>query len=230
MRRIALCSTLLGLFLSASILASNRPRLMDSVKALAWETDVQVGGDEDEGGGTVVKRMNNHCTITSIDSKRHYWLTAAHCVIDGFPSGDVVYRPYFIGDESARQPAVIVAVDVPDDLAILQSALPARSLKMQDHEVEWGQKVKVAGHPFGWPEPTLFFGFVANPVTQFTDADKPYMILQLAGAPGNSGSAIVNEHDEVVSVLQISWTRSFGNVMGGSPWTRLARFAGAYFG
>jgi S1-C subfamily serine protease len=55
------------------------------------------------------------------------------------------------------------------------------------------------------------------------------MILQVSGAPGNSGSSVVNEKLEVVSVVQINWGRAFEPVMGSAPFAELARFAGKYF-
>jgi S1-C subfamily serine protease len=96
-------------------------------------------------------------------------------------------------------------------------------------------KVTMAGHPFGWDAPTVMVGTVAAVRLRFTTDPsefpftKHYMILQVSGAPGNSGSSVVNEKLEVVSVIQISWGRSFEPIMGSAPFAELARFAGKYF-
>jgi len=57
------------------------------------------------------------------------------------------------------------------------------------------------------------------------------MIVDMRGAPGNSGSAVVNKRGEIVSVVQIGWgvrdafgNNLFGPVLGGVPFEVLAKY------
>ena len=49
----------------------------------------------------------------------------------------------------------------------------------------------------------------------------PTIMLLPAAAPGNSGSPVMSTKGEVVSVLQMGWSRSFTPVTGGATYTNL---------
>lgn len=51
------------------------------------------------------------------------------------------------------------------------------------------------------------------------------MIFDVAAAPGNSGSPVMNLDGEIVSVLQIGWSRSFSPVSGGATYANLLWFS-----
>ena len=213
MRRLAF---LLAIVLCASpLLATPNPyRLLKSVTAL--QTDGR-----------------NMCSVTSINNEKKYYLTAAHCVLAQFPDAEQGPNENMSID---GKPAFLVDVNGEKDLAVLMAPGTNRpALKLAKKSVRYLDEVYVTGHPFGWKDATVFRGWVSHPSTQFTDDPrdypftKRYMILQVSGAPGNSGSSVVNENMEVVSVIQISWGRSFEPVMGSAPYHELVRFASKYF-
>jgi len=211
--------------------ASRHPKPFDSVRALAWTVDV-MSINFNTGEITTAQVFGNHCTVTSINQKKHYWLTAAHCVANEDMS-EVEIHDYKIGTAGMGYvPAQIVEVDLADDIAVMATPdgpeVPA--LKIAKDDVGFGDPIMVVGHPFGWPEAVMFVGNVAHPSLKFDPDDKAYMIYQIAAAPGNSGSAVLDKDNKVVSVLQIGWSRSFANVSGGAPQDVLKRFAGKYFG
>src|SRR3990167_7965363 len=194
------------------------PKVLDSVRALAVPIE-QIGYSTTDGRVRIVVDggLTNICTVSSINEQKHYWLTAQHCVDDRTLT-------YFIdGDQG-----IVVMRDVLNDLAILHTeSATAPELKLAPKGPTYADSIYVAGHPFGWPEPLLTIGTVASPVNQFTDEegwDRPFMILQLVGAPGNSGSPVVNTSNEVVSVVQIGWGRSFSPIMGGVVYDTLAKY------
>ena len=220
MRRILATVALLALFVTPALAALNPYTYLKSVAVLQTEG-------------------RNMCSVTAINAEKDYFLTAAHCVVAHFPTAE---SPEV--DEQANTnmtvdglPATILDVNVLQDLAVLYvpgSKRPA--LKIAHRDVRYLDAITMAGHPFGWDAATVMRGTVAAPSLQFTNNPndypftKLYMILQVSGAPGNSGSSVVNDKMEVVSVVQISWGRSFESVMGTAPYFELVRFASRYFG
>lgn len=225
MRRIAATCALLALCASP-VVALNPYRYLQSISVL------QTAG-------------RNMCSVTAINREKGYYLTAAHCVVSNFPERgghDEDYRLTAITPRASfdmsvdGRPAYLQEADIEHDLAVLQVPGASRpALKLSDTRVRFLDTVTVAGHPFGWAQPTVMVGSVAAPYLRFTDAfddfpfNKFYMILQVSGAPGNSGSSVVNEDMAIVGVVQVSWGRSFEPVLGASPFTDLVRFAAKYF-
>lgn len=150
------------------------------------------------------------CTAVSINQARRYWLTAAHCVSD-------LQMAYTVRDA----PAVVVMRDVLQDLAVLvvpDLDVPGRPLSRTAPAA--GQWVAVAGYQglTGMQAPVLTFGWIAHPtLVLFPDApepwNKPFMLIQAAGAPGSSGSPVLNSAGELVSIVQASWTRGWGQMI-----------------
>src|SRR4051812_47487278 len=103
-------SVLLGLLvLTTPTLRAGQPTVAHSVRALQ-------SASVDEFGLRVPR---NICTITSINERKHYWLTAAHCV--GSPELYI-----------ANRRADVVWVDTVADLAVLYTegySLPALKLR-----------------------------------------------------------------------------------------------------
>jgi S1-C subfamily serine protease len=217
MRRILTTLALLALLVAPSFAALNPYTYLRSVSVL------QTAG-------------RNMCSVTAIN--KEYYLTAAHCVVANFPTAEAPLVDETPNDNltiDGRQ-AHLLDVDVLQDLAVLEVPGADRpALKLAKVSPRLLEKVTMAGHPFGWDFPTVMVGTVAALSLRFTTdpADFPftkhYMILQVSGAPGNSGSSVVNEKLEVVSVVQINWGRAFEPVMGSAPFAELARFAGKYF-
>lgn len=180
------------------------------------------------------KQGDNTCSVTSINQEKQYFLVAAHCVIPEWPVHNAPYGPDVLAIDGKA--AYVFDVDVDRDMAVMFVPGTSRpALKLAKQPVKYLDEVYMAGHPFGWANPTVFRGWVSSPSLIFAGADdfpfnKAYMILQLSGAPGNSGSSVVNRKLEVVSLVQISWGRSFEPVMGSAPYADLVEFAGKYFG
>lgn len=181
---------------------------------------------------TLQLQGGNICSVTSINRKKQYFLVAAHCVVPGWPEPNAPYGPGMLAIDGKA--AYVFDIDVNRDMAVVFAPGAFRpSLKLAKRPVRYLDDVYVAGHPFGWNAPTVFKGWVSSPSLVFAGHfpfNKAYMILQLSGAPGNSGSSVVNRKLEVVSLVQISWGRSFEPVMGSAPYADLVEFAGKYFG
>ena len=200
------------------------PRLLDSVRALS------VVSMRDFTANTVEYR--NICTVSSINATLHLWLTAAHCVLDSGRSEDGTYwevetKGLLIDGHNV----FVVKADSKVDLAILftpEYSLPA--LHLSGKAPWWEDPVRVIGHPFGYPDVTIVAGTVSNPSASVNQPDFAdlYLFITAMIAPGNSGSPVVNQKGEIVSVLQIGWGRGF-SPGGGVTFARLKAFAGTYF-
>ena len=153
----------------------------------------------------------NICTTTAIND--HLWLTAEHCV--GLGEG----IRYISGDEVR-----VIMRDVPNDLAILHTPrTTAPAIALASTAPTYDTRIRVVGHPFGFPDALAVLGTVAHPASQFTltpDYARPFMFLNVTGAPGNSGSGVFNTKGELVSVVQIGFCdrTSFCSMMAGVTW------------
>lgn len=183
--------------------ATNFKKLLASVKPLSVA----------EGDIT-----GNICTVTGINKSKHYWLTAAHCVSEP--------DTYYIEGEHVH----VEMLDVPNDLAILSTdTLTVPALKLAKNGPRMGDFVAVLGFPFGWNDHVYSPGVVMNPKIQpWPDAPEEdwrhyWMLISNQGAPGNSGSSVLNARDEIVGVVQIGWGRSW-SVLGASPYDELAKY------
>lgn len=179
----------------------------------------------------------NGCTVTSINEKAHYWLTAAHCV-DTSDDTDQDGNPVKVVREIKGDAISNVVFDKAHDVAIVRTKTEsAPAVKMADHAPsvphpgsdEARSLVYVVGYPFGFPFQVSVRGYAAA-LKGVLDEDDPqeYALFNLTGAPGNSGSAILNGNGEVVSVLQVGWGRSFGPMMGGIVFADLMKYR-SYF-
>lgn len=161
--------------------------------------------------------LDNICTATSINTPKQYWLTAGHCV------GEQDVALFVDGHM-----AVPVFVDHVADLAVLQTSdLSVPSLKLRTDVPGIEQKIKIIGYPVGLPQVQVFHGRVSSLRTWVDDGN--YMTFDMTACGGNSGSAVVDEDDRVLSVLQIGWGRGCSSFSGGAPWDVLARLVGKFF-
>lgn len=163
-----------------------------------------------------LRTFRNICTTTSINAKKHLWLTAAHCVSN---------PELFI----ANRRADVVFVDVAADLAVLYTegySLPALKPRSTRPTVE--QRVRLVGHPVGLPQVQVFNGRISSLRTTVDEMD--YMLFDMTACGGNSGSVVVDLNDRVVSVLQIGFGQPCSPFSGGAPWAVVARLVGQYFG
>ncbi len=137
-------------------------------------------------------KLVNVCTASSISQERRHWITVAHCVPE---------EPIYIMGELAKW----LHWDEAEDLAVLQTAsesLPA--LKLAEVGVTFEAIVKTAGYPSGQLSPLLMVGTVSNPQANLNaGTDRRFMVYQLPGMEGDSGSPVVNAKGELVSVVQV---------------------------
>lgn len=227
-----LTALVLALSLLPTLLFSApKPRVLLSVRPLFGEVPVRPENPFEalDPDAEVKYEIRKICSASSINQAEHLFLTAAHCVSIGDETLEEMNtldpHPRFIDGHQAS----VLKLSGEFDLAILKvegTNVPA--LTMQTHDVVFGQKIMIPGFPFDWTEPTIFRGFVANPGFEFPDSGKPYMLFDMAAAPGNSGSAVVNARGELVSVLQIGWGRGFAPVSGGATYAQMVKIVKPY--
>jgi S1-C subfamily serine protease len=158
--------------------------------------------------------FGNVCTAASINEKQHYWLTAQHCIADE--------GPHYI----AGQPVGYVMKDATNDLAIVSTpVLSVPALKLAKAAPVVRDPIVVIGHPLGQIFPVVVSGPIAAEQVQMGDAGR-FMLLQIPGAPGNSGSPVLNINNEIVSVVQRGPSPSnWGSVMASCTFDKLQALA-----
>lgn len=173
--------------------------LLASVKPIAMVTE----------SGTLA----NVCSSASINARRHLWLSAAHCFADPAPR-------YIMGER-----VTVVVLDVANDIAIVSTPIAsAPALPLASRASALLDGVMVGGHPFGYVSPFLTVGTIAALDVFLDGISHPVDVFQMAGAPGNSGSAILNARGEIISVLQLGWGQSFSPMVAGVPLSVLAQY------
>lgn len=152
------------------------------------------------------------CTASSIDTLRHLWLTAAHCVKGG---------ERWIGG----QVAVTVLTSQQMDLAILMVPLLRMTdqLALASTSPTVGNTVRMTGFPLGANKPVSFWGRVASIGLDTSFGIRT--IFDMSVCAGHSGSPIVNKDNEIISVAQFS-IESYpcSASVGGAQWEDVVRF------
>ena len=167
---------------------------------------------------------HNNCTAWSLRSTG-LWVTAVHCLhprVMEFDEDDITPAPvvYRIQDQVAT-----IKVEFPaDDLAVMETPLGARPLKIAKHALRMGDPVQLLGYPLGREAVLYSEGIVANPAYPNDEAGGRVMSwFALPVCQGSSGTAIVNKHNEVVSVFQQITGRPCAPFASGVTWSDLMR-------
>ena len=154
---------------------------------------------------------SNFCTSFSINQPLRYYMTAAHCVAQDDPE---IPTPHI---DLQRVKVVFYNKDL--DIAIVQGALGRRALVLASEMPKQGASVLVVGFPYGWDTLSALHGHLIYPYVR-TRGGAVYAVYNTGCAGGNSGSPVLNERGEVISVLQVGWQS--GNFCGGAPWIILS--------
>jgi S1-C subfamily serine protease len=167
----------------------------------------------------------NFCSGAVINASKRYVLTAAHCT----PGDAIVFVDGLAGTVVAKNEGLDMAI-------IAVPGLRKPDLKLASKAPEVGDEVQMAGHPLGvesvfysrgWVSALKWTFSVEDPNGDGWMIDYNYTIFQIVGAPGSSGTVVVNSKGEAISVIQVGWVPGFH--MGGAPFDALKRFAGPYF-
>ena len=159
---------------------------------------------------TLALSVRNICTASSIGDK--LWLTKYHCVEE---------MPVYLSGE----PVEVIRFNPTWDLAVVQTQhQTAPALRIATKTPKAGDRATILGHPLGFYTPVATFGWVSAPLFVEPGMRFPYTLVQIVGAPGNSGSAILNSDGEIISVLEAGWGRSFEPMVLGSSLTVIRAF------
>lgn len=151
-------------------------RLRDSI--------VNIETTEADGG-------EGRCSGFVIDDVRDFVMTAAHCI-----GG----KETFIDSE----PAVLKAKDVKNDLAVFYvKGIDHTALTMAVSNPRIGEEVASYGYGWGLERPFFRVAHVSDNKTTIPDLEGgPWVIVDGAYVPGQSGCPVVNAKGEVVAIVQ----------------------------
>ncbi len=160
------------------------------------------------------------CTIESINEKVGLWLTAAHCVIDN--------AKLSVLDSEVLVPLAPVLVDKTDDVAVLLADLHVPALKLAEVSPSAGDPIHMIGHPLGLLVAQFFEGKISSLKVDI-EGRGVKMAFQMPACGGNSGSAVLNAQNEIVSVLQLGAGQPCSSFSMGIPYDKLVELIGRFF-
>lgn len=143
------------------------------------------------------------CTTGIINSKKHYWITAKHCITDG------PINQYQIDGKSVN----LIKADDSTDLVILQSDANGKELKVSVQAPDFDSGVHMAAYMGGVVFPTYLSGRVANPSATIPAMGPRYfLIMNIVSAGGASGSPIVDDTGHLISVAIVNFYQGAGSI------------------
>lgn len=138
-----------------------------------------------------IETKDGRCSGFVIDDARDFVLAAAHC------DGDELYVD--------MSPAKVRAKDVKNDIMVLfVEGIDRPALTMAARNPRVGDEV--ASYGFGWGLERPFFrvAHVSDVKTVLPGVEGgPFIVVDAAFVPGQSGCPVVNTRGEVVSVVQL---------------------------
>lgn len=182
----------------------------DSVRGLAW---AQNGSP-----------MMNHCTAWAWGSgEGQGWVTAGHCVTND-SDGELTTDDMYIDKVKVH----VLKVDRAHDLALLTGPF-AVGLEVSSRTPKVQDPVWSIQYPIESTEAFTFWGALSHPGYAFSDGGGKYAVLNLSTAPGASGAPVLNDKNQVISVVQIELCRGIGYtgfcaVSGGATLAELREF------
>lgn len=164
------------------------------------------------------KENGDHfCSTWSINKDKHFYVTAAHCVVDESDDEEMNSLPI---PHLSGGVATVIWTDTKLDLAVIEGPVGNEAFKLAPISPKVGDEVEVVGFPFGM-EKTVGHATITN-LHQKVEGEgtQKTILVGLGVAPGNSGGPVL-KGGKVVSVLQIGWR--VGGFYGGIPWDLLVK-------
>jgi S1-C subfamily serine protease len=169
------------------------------------------------------------CTVNSINEDIGLWLTAAHCT----ELGTVYVEQPKDGTEAIFHEAKVTYKDTPNDIAVLLTpTLRVVSFKIAGKSPNTGDHIRVYGYPLGLQTIQLFQGNIASLKTHILFGADDYgyrMMFDMTVCGGNSGSAVLSDTGEVISVLQLGFGRPCASYSGGVMYDAMVESVGKFF-
>ena len=196
MTKVCRIMSMVGIVLLLGISTPAAP-LVSSIMPLTDETGLQ------------------RCTVFSINTFQHYWLTAGHCVADG--------EPRFIGIHAT---AIVTSYWGPDgDWAVLVSPAIARYLPLADGPPRVGQEVTIVGFVANIEGLLRVKTVLAGHNAQLVNGPNSDVFVS-SGGPGHSGSPVLRKG----RVVGLYWGRHYAVERGFAiPWETLHTHLGQYW-
>jgi hypothetical protein len=170
------------------------------------------------------------CTASSINEKIGLWLTAYHCVNQGLPEVEDRSDP-----SRPFHPTSLVWFNQPEDLAVLFTAgLRVTALTLAAESPHVGNLVQSYQHPLMMQTVQYVQGYVSAHETRLIgdDGTVEYGTRDMFGLPvcqGASGSAILNEWNQIVSVVQLGPGTPCAPITGGARFPILRQYIARFF-
>lgn len=137
-----------------------------------------------------IETDDGSCSGFVIDNTRDYVLTAAHC------DGKNLYAD--------STPVKIKSKDRKSDLMVLYvEDLDKPALSLSTIQAQIGEEVGSLGYGWGLQTPMFRVGHISDTSAEVPDLDGgPFVLIDAAFVPGQSGCPVVNAKGEVVSIVQ----------------------------
>jgi S1-C subfamily serine protease len=147
-----------------------------------------------------VVQLGANCSGFTINTEKHYVLTAAHCGHEKDLDKSLLVD---------SRPAKVVAVDVHRDFLVVEVPdLERPQLQMAERNPSMGEQLASYGFGYGYERPMLRFAYISQNKALVPDAGPgEWLMVDAAFVGGMSGGPLVNARGEVVMIVQMASDR-----------------------